>query len=75
MQWCRFPSFIFSKYLTLVTIVVDPELILGTMGMRREYNLDRTTVHLKAPCAYIHTMGGVTLYFLENLEGKTHVNK
>ncbi|MCI4378948.1 hypothetical protein PGIGA_G00222100 [Pangasianodon gigas] len=39
---------VYSKRFILVRVLVDPELIVGTLGMRQKYTLDRMPVHRRA---------------------------
>lgn len=47
--------FIFGEFIILVRIMVNPEPILETVGMRREYTLDiGASIHCRAP--HTHTL-------------------
>lgn len=43
-------SFIFSNHLVLIKVTVNSNHILGTVGMRQEYTLNRIPIHYSAPC-------------------------
>lgn len=40
----------FCKSFILVKVSVDPEPVLGTLGARQKYTLDRVPVHHMASC-------------------------
>lgn len=42
-------------HITYCRVLVDPKPIMGTLGARHEFSLDRTAVYCRAPHTQIHT--------------------